>query len=148
VISSGPYWLVSHPGYAGSLIYNLAVPLVWARGGPLSPCCHRCPDHRPHQVGRLYASGRAIRLPDLRSQRPAPVVPWCVVGQDQTLNAPICAFLTANVISMIGNHLTVLTVPRFVLETMSSATQTGLVGFFTMRNYERFIKRGNNCPHS
>jgi protein-S-isoprenylcysteine O-methyltransferase Ste14 len=28
VISSGPYRLVRHPGYAGSLIYNLAVPLV------------------------------------------------------------------------------------------------------------------------
>jgi protein-S-isoprenylcysteine O-methyltransferase Ste14 len=30
VISSGPYWMVRHPGYAGSLIYNLAVPLVLA----------------------------------------------------------------------------------------------------------------------
>jgi protein-S-isoprenylcysteine O-methyltransferase Ste14 len=28
VISSGPYQLVRHPGYASSLIYNLAVPLV------------------------------------------------------------------------------------------------------------------------
>jgi len=30
VATSGPYQLVRHPGYAGSLIYNLAVPLVLA----------------------------------------------------------------------------------------------------------------------
>jgi len=28
VVRSGPYRLVRHPGYAGSLVYNLAVPLV------------------------------------------------------------------------------------------------------------------------
>jgi protein-S-isoprenylcysteine O-methyltransferase Ste14 len=28
VVSSGPYQLVRHPGYLGSLIYNLAIPLV------------------------------------------------------------------------------------------------------------------------
>jgi protein-S-isoprenylcysteine O-methyltransferase Ste14 len=28
VVSSGPYRLVRHPGYLGSLIYNLAIPLV------------------------------------------------------------------------------------------------------------------------
>ncbi len=28
VVSGGPYGLVRHPGYAGSLVYNLAVPLV------------------------------------------------------------------------------------------------------------------------
>ncbi len=28
VVQQGPYQLVRHPGYAGSLIYNLAVPLV------------------------------------------------------------------------------------------------------------------------
>ena len=28
VVSSGPYGLVRHPGYAGSLVYNLAIPLV------------------------------------------------------------------------------------------------------------------------
>jgi protein-S-isoprenylcysteine O-methyltransferase Ste14 len=28
VVSSGPYQLVRHPGYFGSLIYNLAIPLV------------------------------------------------------------------------------------------------------------------------
>ena len=29
VTSSGPYQLVRHPGYAGSLIYNLAIPIVF-----------------------------------------------------------------------------------------------------------------------
>ncbi len=28
IVSTGPYRLVRHPGYAGSLIYNLAIPLV------------------------------------------------------------------------------------------------------------------------
>jgi protein-S-isoprenylcysteine O-methyltransferase Ste14 len=28
VINNGPYQLVRHPGYAGSLLYNLAIPLV------------------------------------------------------------------------------------------------------------------------
>jgi protein-S-isoprenylcysteine O-methyltransferase Ste14 len=28
VVSSGPYRLVRHPGYLGSLVYNLAIPLV------------------------------------------------------------------------------------------------------------------------
>ena len=44
---------------------------------------------------------------------------------------PICIFLTANGISMIGNNLTMLAVPWFVLETTGSAAQTGWVGFFT-----------------
>jgi protein-S-isoprenylcysteine O-methyltransferase Ste14 len=30
VVSSGPYRLIRHPGYFGSLIYNLAIPLVLA----------------------------------------------------------------------------------------------------------------------
>ena len=44
---------------------------------------------------------------------------------------PIYAFLTANAISLIGNNLTMIAVPWFVLETTGSAAKTGLVGFFT-----------------
>lgn len=44
---------------------------------------------------------------------------------------PFYSFLTANAISLIGNYLTMIAVPWFVLETTGSATKTGLVGFFT-----------------
>ncbi len=44
---------------------------------------------------------------------------------------PIYTFFTANAISMIGNNLTMIAVPWFVLETTGSAAKTGLVGFFT-----------------
>jgi len=40
-------------------------------------------------------------------------------------------FLTANGISLIGNHLTMIAVPWFVLETTESAAKTGMVGFFS-----------------
>lgn len=44
---------------------------------------------------------------------------------------PLYTFLAANAISMIGNNLTMVAVPWFVLETTGSAAKTGLVGFFT-----------------
>ena len=44
---------------------------------------------------------------------------------------PFYSFLTANAISLIGNYLTMIAVPWFVLETTGSAAKTGLVGFFT-----------------
>jgi MFS family permease len=44
---------------------------------------------------------------------------------------PLFAFLTANAISFVGNNLTMIAVPWFVLETTNSAAKTGLVGFFT-----------------
>lgn len=44
---------------------------------------------------------------------------------------PIYTFFAANTISMIGNNLTMIAVPWFVLETTGSAAKTGLVGFFT-----------------
>ncbi|HXV42421.1 MAG TPA: MFS transporter [Anaerolineae bacterium] len=44
---------------------------------------------------------------------------------------PLYIFLTASAISMIGNSLTMIAVPWFVLETTGSAAKTGLVGFFT-----------------
>lgn len=44
---------------------------------------------------------------------------------------PLYIFFTANAISMIGNNLTMMAVPWFVLETTGSAAKTGWVGFFT-----------------
>ncbi len=44
---------------------------------------------------------------------------------------PLYTFLAANAVSMIGNNLTMVAVPWFVLETTGSAAKTGLVGFFT-----------------
>ena len=44
---------------------------------------------------------------------------------------PFFSFLAANAISLIGNHLTVLAVPWFVLETTGSAAKTGVVVFFS-----------------
>ncbi len=43
---------------------------------------------------------------------------------------PILALFTANAISMVGNMLTMIAIPWFVLQTTGSATQTGIAGFF------------------
>ena len=40
---------------------------------------------------------------------------------------PHLALLTANAISLVGNHLTGLEIPWFVLENTGSATRAGLV---------------------
>lgn len=45
---------------------------------------------------------------------------------------PIIALLTANAISLVGNVLTAIAIPWFVLQTTGSATQTGITGFFTV----------------
>lgn len=45
---------------------------------------------------------------------------------------PIVALLTANAISLIGNVLSAIAIPWFVLQTTGSATQTGITGFFTV----------------
>ncbi|MBE7470087.1 MAG: MFS transporter [Anaerolineales bacterium] len=54
---------------------------------------------------------------------------WLKLGRMKRL--PLYTFLAANAISMIGNNLTMVAVPWFVLETTGSAAKTGLVGFFT-----------------
>lgn len=43
--------------------------------------------------------------------------------------APIFALLTANIVSLVGNSLTAVALPWFVLQTTGSAAQAGLVGF-------------------
>lgn len=45
---------------------------------------------------------------------------------------PIISLLTANAISLVGNMLSAIAVPWFVLQTTGSATQTGITGFFTV----------------
>jgi MFS family permease len=45
---------------------------------------------------------------------------------------PLFALLTANAVSMIGNVLTMIAIPWFVLQTTGSATQTGVTGFFSI----------------
>jgi MFS family permease len=47
-------------------------------------------------------------------------------------SAPLIALLAANAISLVGNTLTWIAIPWFVLETTGSAAKTGLVGFFTV----------------
>jgi len=45
---------------------------------------------------------------------------------------PLLMLLLANGISGVGNNLTALAVPWFVLETTGSPTRTGITGFFTI----------------
>ena len=45
---------------------------------------------------------------------------------------PIVALFTANAISLVGNVLSAIAIPWFVLQTTGSATQTGITGFFTV----------------
>jgi len=47
-------------------------------------------------------------------------------------NLPIIALFTANAISLVGNVLTTIAIPWFVLQTTGSATRTGIAGFFTV----------------
>jgi MFS family permease len=45
---------------------------------------------------------------------------------------PIYSLFAADAISMVGNVLTHIAIPWFVLQTTGSATQTGITGFFTI----------------
>ena len=45
---------------------------------------------------------------------------------------PIYSLFTANAISLIGNVLSAIAIPWFVLQTTGSATRTGITGFFTV----------------
>jgi len=50
----------------------------------------------------------------------------------QKNNIPITALFTANAISLVGNVLSAIAIPWFVLQTTGSATRTGITGFFTV----------------
>lgn len=52
----------------------------------------------------------------------------------QTVTArkiPLVALLSANTISLVGNQLTYIAIPWFVLQTTGSAAKTGIAAFFT-----------------
>lgn len=59
-------------------------------------------------------------------------------GDDQSIRTmspqrlPLFALFAANAVSMVGNQITLLAVPWFVLTTGGTATDLGLVGFFTI----------------
>jgi MFS family permease len=50
----------------------------------------------------------------------------------QKNSLPIYALFAANAISLVGNVLSAIAIPWFVLQTTGSATQTGITGFFTV----------------
>jgi len=50
----------------------------------------------------------------------------------QKNSLPIWALFTANAISLVGNVLSAIAIPWFVLQTTGSATRTGITGFFTV----------------
>src|SRR5215216_7447722 len=45
---------------------------------------------------------------------------------------PIYSLFAANAISLVGNVLSAIAIPWFVLQTTGSATRTGITGFFTV----------------
>jgi hypothetical protein len=50
------------------------------------------------------------------------------VAQARADRRPVCALLTAEGVSQVGNSMTVIAGPWFVLQTTGSAAKTGLVG--------------------
>ena len=47
------------------------------------------------------------------------------------VRVPLFAFFSANLISYVGDRLTLLAIPWFVLQTTGSVTKTGITAFFT-----------------
>jgi MFS family permease len=45
---------------------------------------------------------------------------------------PLYSLFVANAVSLVGNVITMIAIPWFVLQTTGSATQTGITGFFTI----------------
>lgn len=52
-------------------------------------------------------------------------------GAAQTNRLPLVALLSANAISLVGNQLTYIAIPWFVLQTTGSAARTGIAAFFS-----------------
>ena len=55
-----------------------------------------------------------------------------VATEPRSARLPVVALLVANAISLLGTQLTVIAVPRFVLQTIGSAARTGITGFFSL----------------
>jgi MFS family permease len=54
------------------------------------------------------------------------------VPETRTNRLPLAALLVANAVSQLGNMLSIIALPWFVLQTTGSAAQTGLTGFFVL----------------
>jgi MFS family permease len=54
-----------------------------------------------------------------------------ILANQPARRAPLFALYTSNIVSAVGDVLTVLAVPWFVLQTTGSVAQTGLAAFFT-----------------
>jgi MFS family permease len=67
---------------------------------------------------------------DIAEENNLPEVP--VAAAEQKSVWPLYALFTGNVISYIGDVLTLLAIPWFVLQTTGSVTQAGIVGFFSI----------------
>src|SRR5258708_21032191 len=50
----------------------------------------------------------------------------------QKNSIPIYSLFAANAISLVGNVLSAIAIPWFVLQTTGSATKTGITGFFNI----------------
>ena len=55
-----------------------------------------------------------------------------MTAQKAKNNIPIYSLFTANAISLVGNVLSAIAIPWFVLQTTGSATRTGITGFFNI----------------
>src|SRR5690348_12732009 len=55
---------------------------------------------------------------------------FIVQGPNNKQRIPLFAFFTANLISYVGDRLTLLAIPWFVLQTTGSVTKTGITAFF------------------
>ncbi len=89
------------------------------------PTRQPAPD-RPHlakSVGRSRAAG--VRLVARRRWQTAGVVSESKASADR---APVLALLAANAISQVGNTMTALALPWYVLETTGNAAAVGLAG--------------------
>jgi MFS family permease len=53
------------------------------------------------------------------------------MNQLMKIRMPLAAFFTANLISYVGDRLTLLAIPWFVLQTTGSVAKTGITAFFT-----------------
>jgi MFS family permease len=53
-------------------------------------------------------------------------------GTPQRTRLPLSAFFLGSVISYVGDTLTLLAIPWFVLQTTGSVTQTGITAFFSV----------------
>ena len=57
-------------------------------------------------------------------------MPFTTAKQNNPI--PLYSLYTANAISLVGNVITMIAIPWFVIQTTGSATQTGITGFFTI----------------